>query len=192
MQSLSYANSREEIVKVGKLSWELGLNSLFSGNISIMLPNRDILITKTGKSLRELDGEEDLVIVRDSESSRGQASCEFFVHRGIYQIAGCGEGAVLHCHPPYSIAASFVSGDCIQPSYNEARDVLGPTRIVESQNRESLGEDPSAVGRALSMNKVVAVRGHGTFALANTIEQCLYLTHLLETSCRVMLLKNGR
>ncbi len=187
-----YANARNEIVKVGKLTWELGLNSVLSGNISIMLPNRDILITKTGKSLRALNGEEDLTVVQDSESSRGQASCEFFVHRGIYKMAGCADGAILHCHPPHSIAASFAPMDCIPPSYNEARDVLGVTRIVESQNRESLGEDPSAVGRALSMNKIVAVRGHGTFALAETLERCLYLTHLLETSCRVMFLKDRR
>ncbi len=187
-----YANARDEIVKVGQLTWELGLNSLFSGNISIMLPNRDILITKTGKSLRGLHPSEDLTGVADVESSRGQASCEFFVHRGIYTAAGCAEGAILHCHPPHSIAASFLPADCIPPSYNEARDILGATRIVESQNRESLGEDPSIVGRALAMNRVIAVRGHGTFALAETIERCLYLTHLLETSCRVMFLKNGR
>jgi len=187
-----YANARDEIVKVGKLTWELGLNSLLSGNISIMLPNRDILITKTGKSLRALDPDEDLTVVADVESSRGQASCEFFVHRGIYRIGGYAAGAILHCHPPHSIAASFALTDCIPPSYNEARDVLGATRIVESQNRESMGEDPSVVGRALGMNRIVAVRGHGTFALAETIERSLYLTHLLETSCRVMFLKSGR
>ena len=69
--------------------------------------------------------------------------------------------------------------------------MLGPTAIVASRNRESLGEDPAGIGRALTLNKIVAVRAHGTFALAETLEQCLYLTHLLESSCRVLFLRSN-
>ena len=188
----SFVNLRDEIVKVGKISWELGLNTLRSGNISVLLPNLDILITKTGKSLRALEPHEDLTVVSDLESLRGEASCEFYVHRGIYKLAGCTQGAILHCHPPNGIAASFMHEERIPPSYNEAQDVLGATVIVESRNRERLGEDPTIVGTALGMNKIVVVRGHGTFALGETLDQSLYLTNLLEKSCQVMLLKNTR
>jgi ribulose-5-phosphate 4-epimerase/fuculose-1-phosphate aldolase len=33
------------------------------------------------------------------------------------------------------------------------------------------------------------VRGHGTFALAETLDECVYLTHLLNNSCHVLFLK---
>src|SRR4029077_13199608 len=66
-----------EFVKVGQATWDLGLNSLKSGNMSLLLPNRHILITKTGRSLRGLNSETDLIAVDCSETERGEASCEF-------------------------------------------------------------------------------------------------------------------
>ena len=83
------------------------------------------------------------------------------------------------------IAATLVCEDHIPPSYNEAKDVLGRTRILESRDQETLGEDAEQTADALKEAKIVAVRGHGTFALAETLHECLYFTHLLETSCRV-------
>jgi ribulose-5-phosphate 4-epimerase/fuculose-1-phosphate aldolase len=183
--------TRKQIVSTGRATWELGLNSLKSGNVSVLLPNRSILITKTGRSLRNLKPHKDLTNVPRSQTARGNASCEFDVHRAIYEITGCVGGAILHCHPPCSIAASSLLRRVIPPAYNEAGDVLGHTAILESRNRESLGEDPAAIGQALTLNRVVAIRAHGTFALAETLEQCLYLTHLLESSCRVLFLRSN-
>lgn len=186
-----YSEARNEIVKIGRISWDLGLNSLKSGNLSVIMPNRDILITRTGKSLRELQPGKDLTIVPSVESDRGNASCEFYVHRAIYQITGTGSGAILHCHPPCSIAASSAFEENIPPAYNEAKDVLGTTAILNSADRESFGENPANVGHALRMNAIVAVRGHGTFALAENLAQGLYLTELLERSCRILLLSGA-
>lgn len=183
---------RKQIVQVGQDTWDLGLNSLKSGNISVLLAGHDILITKTGKSLRNLNPLTDLTVVSHSRTDRGEASCEFHVHRAIYEMAGCSEGAILHCHPPCAIAVTRMLKRRIPPAYNEAKDVLGDTTILDSCDREQLGEDPGVIGRALSLNKIVAIRDHGTFALAETLAECLYLTHLLETSCRVLFLRaNG-
>lgn len=89
----------------------------------------------------------------------------------------------------YTIAASWVCDARIPPAYNEAKDVLGHTLVLESQDQESSGEDPASIARALTDNKIVAVRGHGTFALAETLDECVYLTHLLENSCHVLFLR---
>jgi L-fuculose-phosphate aldolase len=182
--------ARNEIVRVGRATWELGLNSLKSGNISILLSENDILISKTGRSLKELNPDGDLTVVKGFDTDRGEASCEFYVHRGVYRGANDGRrGAILHCHPPNTIAAAWICNDEIPPAYNEAKDVLGQTSVVESGDREKLGEDPDLIAQPLSQAKIVAVRGHGTFALAETLEECLYLTHLLEISCQVLFLK---
>ncbi len=179
-----------EFVKVGQATWDLGLNSLKSGNMSLLLPDRQILITKTGRSLSGLDSETDLIAVDCMETERGEASCEFYVHRAIYVgVHDHQRGAILHCHGPSTIAATWVSQDYIAPSYNEAKDVLGKTRILESRDQETLGEDAEQIADALKDAKIVAIRGHGTFALAETLHECLYLTHLLETSCRVTFMR---
>jgi L-fuculose-phosphate aldolase len=183
--------NRNQIVRAGRASYRLGLNSLKSGNISLLLRSNNILITKTGRSLRNLNPRKDLTVILDSQTDRGEASCEFEVHRAIYQLSNCASGAILHCHSPYTVAAAAIARREIPPAYNEAKDVLGDSVIVNSRDAESLGEDPRAIGQALSLNRIVAVRGHGTFALAETLEQCLYLTQLLETSCHVLFLKAG-
>jgi len=181
--------TRAEFVKVGQATWDIGLNSLKSGNISLLLHNGDILITRTGRSMRGLDAVRDLISIGREETKRGDASCEFYVHRGIYGAAGDSRrGAIVHCHGPCTIAATGVWDDHIPPSFNEAEDVLGSTRILESRRQESSGEDPEQIADAMKDAKIVAVRGHGTFTLAETLEECLYLTHLLETSCRVSLM----
>jgi L-fuculose-phosphate aldolase len=184
--------SGAEFVRVGQATWDLGLNSLKSGNMSLLLPDRHILITKTGRSMRELNSETDLIAVDYRETERGEASCEFYVHRGIYLgVNDHRRGAILHCHGPCTIAATSVWEDHIPPGYNEAKDVLGRTRILESRDQERLGEDAEQIADALKEAKIVAVRGHGTFALAETLHECLYLTHLLETSCRVSFMRSS-
>jgi L-fuculose-phosphate aldolase len=183
------STTRSEIVTAAQATWELGLNSLRSGNVSVLLSTDDILITKSGRSLRGLNPYSDLIVVNPFETDRGEASCEFYVHRGIYKRAARGRSAILHCHSLYTVAASWVCDERIPPAYNEAKDVLGRTLVLESQDQEKLGEDPASIARALTENKIVAVRGHGTFALAETLDECLYLTHLLENSCHVLFLR---
>ena len=168
------STTRSEIVNAAQATWELGLNSLRSGNLSVLLPEENILITKSGRSLRGLNPHSDLVVVNPSETDRGEASCEFYVHRGIYKSAARGRGAILHCHPLYTVAASWVCDERIPPAYNEAKDVLGQTLVLESQDQEKLGENPASIALALTERKIVAVRGHGTFALAETVDECLY------------------
>jgi L-fuculose-phosphate aldolase len=184
------STTRSEIVNAAQATWELGLNSLRSGNVSVLLPTDNILITKSGRSLRSLNPYSDLIVVNSFESDRGEASCEFYVHRGIYRQAANGRCAILHCHPIYTVAASLVCAETIPPTYNEAKDVLGRTPVLESQDQERLGENPASIARALAESKIVAIRGHGTFALAETLDECLYLTHLLENSCHILFLRS--
>ena len=123
-----YYKTRKQMVKVGRITWELGLNSLKSGNISVLMPNRDIVITKTGKSLRDLHVEDDLTIVPKTKPDRGEASGEFYVHRGIYQASACGRGAILHCHPLHTIAASSISSQVSRPPLTRAEMCSGPRK----------------------------------------------------------------
>jgi L-fuculose-phosphate aldolase len=95
------------------------------------------------------------------ETERGEASCEFYVHRALYLgVNNQQRGAILHCHGPCTIAVTLVCEDHIPPSYNEAKDVLGRTRILESRNQETLGEDGEQIADALKDAKIVAIRGH--------------------------------
>jgi L-fuculose-phosphate aldolase len=92
---------REEIVRFGKLMHQAGLVAATDGNLSVRLPDGNILCTPTlmSKGLMEPD---DLVIVDPRGSklsgSRGVSS-ELAMHLLIYRSRR-DVGAVVHAHPP--------------------------------------------------------------------------------------------
>jgi L-fuculose-phosphate aldolase len=92
---------REEIVRFGKLLHQTGLVAATDGNLSVRLPNGNILSTPTlmSKGLMETD---DLVIVNDQGrkiSGSRDVSSEIAMHLFIYGKRR-DVGAVVHAHPP--------------------------------------------------------------------------------------------
>ena len=77
------------------------------------------------------------------------------------------------------------------PAITRPKTFSGERESSNPATRKRLGEDAEQIADALKEAKIVAVRGHGTFALAETLHECLYLTHLLETSCRVSFMRSS-
>src|SRR5580698_6504325 len=92
---------REEIVRFGRLMHQAGLVAATDGNLSVRLPDGNILCTPTlmSKGLMEPD---DMVIVdargNKISGSRGVSS-ELAMHLLIYRSRS-DVGAVVHAHPP--------------------------------------------------------------------------------------------
>jgi len=92
---------REEIVRYGKLLHQCGLVAATDGNLSVRLPDGNILCTPTlmSKGLMEPD---DLVIVDSSGnklSGTRNVSSEIAMHLLIYRRRR-DIGAIVHAHPP--------------------------------------------------------------------------------------------
>ena len=72
----------QDLLAVGRLLWEAGLVSSHGGNMSVRLPDGQLLITRTGAMLGRLDAG-DLVTVAADGSSEGQPSMDTAVHRAV-------------------------------------------------------------------------------------------------------------
>lgn len=169
-------------IKIGKELGRLGLVSSHSGNMSIR-HEAGILITRH-KAMLPCLGETDLVVAPLEGPCPG-ASSELPVHQAIYGQTNA--KAVLHCHPPYAVLLSLYL-DEISPVDVEGRLVLKRVRIVEVRNPVGSEEVAQAIIPCLQEDKVAIIRGHGSFAIGEDLEEALMLSSALEFSCRVLYL----
>ncbi len=95
--------------------------------------------------------------------------------------------AVVHAHPPYAVALSF-EGKEIVPCDVEGRALLSKVPILSPGKEVKAAKLAEKIARLLSECRVVLVRGHGSFAASQLLEEAYYYTAVLEQSCRLLYL----
>jgi L-fuculose-phosphate aldolase len=162
-----------------------GLVSSHSGNMSIRLGDR-MIITRRGSRLGCLE-EHDLIETGISKNDRltPLASTELAVHRAIYRETPA--LAVVHAHPPYSVALSLTDAEIV-PSSAEGLAVTGRVPILGRHMKVRPGGLAHRIAQALKRHRVILVHGHGSFAIGQLLEEAFNCTTMLEESCRVICL----
>lgn len=172
--------------KVGRDLFTSGLICGSGGNLSIRLGDR-IIITRRGSCKAELE-ELDLVETGLFKNDRNtpMASSELAVHREIYKHTPA--TAIVHAHPPHAVALSLAE-DEIVPNDDEGRAAIGyvpiightPTTIVP-------GILADEISTHLQKVRILMVRGHGSFATGQILEEAFDITSKFEESCKVLCL----
>lgn len=134
--------------------------------------------------------EEDIVETGVEEDDSGViiASTEIGVHRAIYQETSA--LAVIHAHTPYAISLSIVR-DEIVPIDDEGRYHLKKVPVLDV--KESIGSEEveKRIPPVLQDYPAAIVRGHGTFALGENLEEAYNWITVVESICKVIyLVKN--
>ena len=170
---------------VGQALFAQGLISSQGGNLSIKF-GEHLVITHRGSALGSIQ-ECDLVETGISKNNRATpfASTELEVHRCIYQKTSA--LAVVHAHPPYAVTLSFTE-KAIIPSDIEGQALLPKVPVLSPKKTKKLGELANDIARLLKEHRVVLVRGHGSFAASQLLEEAYYYTTVLEHSCRLLYL----
>jgi len=170
---------------VGQALFSQGLVSSQGGNLSVKL-GEHLLITHRGSTLGSIQ-KGDLVETGITKNNRATplASTELKVHRCIYQSTSA--LAVVHAHPPYAVALSFTEEEIV-PCDLEGRALLSKVPILGKRKVGKPGEFGEDIARLLREHKVVLVRGHGSFAASQLLEEAYYYTTVLEESCRLLYL----
>jgi len=171
-----------EFERIGK---RLFLEHLVGGNFGNMSirEGSGFFIKRTGAYL---DVVEEPVFVPLTGDVTGHASSEYRVHREVYKNTDY--RAVVHAHPPFSVAASLVM-DTIVPEDSEGKMFCPAIPVVTGPPGSQ--EIADNVGQALRSSKLVVGRGHGTFAGGTTLDEAYVLTSLCEYACRVIALKKS-
>lgn len=170
---------------IGQALFSQGLVSPQGGNLSVKM-GEHLVITHRGSALGHIQ-QGDLVETGINKNNRVTplASTELEVHRCIYRSTSA--LAVVHAHPPYAVALSFTEKEIVPPDI-EGRALLSRVPVLCKRVDGKAGKCGDEIARLLAKHKVVLVRGHGSFAASQLLEEAYYYTVVLEQSCRLLYL----
>ncbi len=172
-----------EFQAVGQDLFQQGIVSSHGGNISVRL-NDQLIVTRRGAHLGRL-AEQDLVETGVSWNDRAtpSASSELAIHRAIYRLTQA--HAVIHAHPVNAIALSLIDREIV-PMDAEGRRLLGKVEVIGDDVVDDVRPIVDQVAKALQHGRIVLLRGHGSFAVGQLLEEANRWTSILEQSCRIV------
>ena len=175
----------ESFREIGRDLYVANMISSHGGNLSIRLGDR-VVIKRRGAMLGALKPH-DLIETRIDKNDSGVAlaSTELLVHRTIYMQTPA--LAICHCHPRTAIAFSL-SRDEIVPIDNEASYLLKKVPVVAEEFASGTPQMAKTVASALQDYKIVMLRGHGSFATGQTLDEAFFWSSTLEEACQIMLI----
>jgi len=174
----------KEFRLIGEKLFMRGLNNSHSGNISIRR-NDYILISRTGSMLDSLT-EDDIVRVSFNNPNPYQdnrASMELIVHRAIYH-ANKNVKAIVHAHPPYSLAMAD-NCDKIIPYDQEGAYFFKKIPVMYVEQAIASNEVAAHIGHYVDHSHAVIVSRHGVFAWGETLEEAYHYVTAVESVCRL-------
>ncbi len=174
----------QQFAGVGRDLWDAQMISSHGGNLSLRVGDR-LIIKRRGAQLGRLQPH-DLVETKLEKNDSGVAlaSTELLVHRAIYLKTPA--LAICHCHPRTAIAFSL-SRDEIIPIDNEASYLLKKVPVIWEEFASGTPEMANKLATALQSYKIVMLRGHGSFAIGQTLDDALLLSTTFEEACQIML-----
>ena len=157
--------------EIGRDLYTGNMISSHGGNLSIRLGDR-LIIKRRGAMLGNLKMH-DLIetLIDKNDSGVALASTELLVHRAIYKSTPA--LAVCHCHPRTAIAFSL-SRDEYVPIDNEASYLLKRIPVVTEEFASGTPQMANKVAEALKNYKIIMLRGHGSFATGQTLDEAFH------------------
>lgn len=185
----NYDSYVEELVEICHRSYDRGLVSGTSGNISVKLPNGDVLITPTGVSLGEVTKDEIIKVDVDGKVLEGdyKPSKETGFHTGIYRKKP-EVNAVAHLHPPYIIAFATEKGSLPLVTVT-SRANLKDIQTVESFPAGSKGLAESVINSCVNSEEtnVILMKEHGMISMGKSLNEAYFLADIVEDTAKVAL-----
>lgn len=164
---------------IGRDIFLRGLISSHSGNMSIRAGNK-MFLTRRGSMLGRLAKRDIVEIdVEHDDSTILMASSEVVVHRAVYRNTSA--LAVVHTHPPYATLLSMIEDEII-PIDSEGSYLFKKIPVVSTERTIGSQEAAIIISEYLKDYKVVILRGHGSFARGDMLEEAYMITSSLEAS----------
>jgi L-fuculose-phosphate aldolase len=170
--------------EIGRDLYTADMVSSHGGNLSMRLGDR-IIIKRRGAMLGNLK-QHDLIEtgLERNDSGVALASTELIVHRQIYKQTPA--LAICHCHPRTAIALSL-SREEIVPIDNEGSYLLKKVPIIWEEFASGTPEMANKLANALKNYKIVMLRGHGSFATGQTLDEAFFWSSTLEEASQIIL-----
>jgi L-fuculose-phosphate aldolase len=170
--------------EIGRDLYAQNMVSSHGGNLSIRLGDR-VIIKRRGAMLGQLKPH-DLIEtgLEKNDSNVALASTELLAHRTIYLNTPA--LAICHCHPRTAIAFSLSRNEIV-PIDNEGSYLLKKIPVITEEFASGTPQMANKVAEALKDYKIIMLRGHGSFATGQTLDEAFFWSSTLEEACQIML-----
>jgi L-fuculose-phosphate aldolase len=177
----------KQIIDVGRWIWEKDLSSGMSGNISIKVSDKVILITGRGTCLGMLKEEDVCTIDLEGKPLKKDfvPSSEKLFHTSVYKNLEA--QAIVHLHPTFC-NGYFAMHDRIAFDTFETRLTLGDIPVIDQKTPTIT--DISPVIEALRKSNVVVLKHHGVVAIGETLNDVFFLAQTLEEAVKIACIKD--
>ncbi|OAG27950.1 class II aldolase/adducin family protein [Thermodesulfatator autotrophicus] len=177
---------RSTVAEFARKAGEEGLMVGSEGNISVKVKDR-IYITPSGVFKKELESQDIVVLDLEGNIIDGRnPSSEFRMHLAVYKTRE-DVSAIIHAHPPYTLALDLTGEDFNKNYLAEIPLILG--KVSRVPYREPGTEDlAKEVAEASQEADVLVLERHGAVTLGKNLSQALNLMLVLEKVSKVILL----
>lgn len=180
---------REEIVRIGRLLYDKGLICSSEGNISARLHGGRVLITPSGLHKGFLTIDDLLIVDMDGRvvvpagNPALKPTSELPMHLEAYRQRP-DIGAVVHCHPPLSIALSIADIPLSTYLLPEVTVMLGTIPTTQFA-MPSTAENSSAIRELIRHHDGIVLRRHGALTVGPSPMAAFMQMETLEQQARI-------
>ncbi len=141
-----YTEEKREVIKAALEIKESGLIMLAGGNVSIRMPNGDILVTPSGTYYETMEPDDILVMDKGGEIIEGmmKPSVDFIALKYVYDNMP-EVNAIIHTHQPYATAVGLVADELPVCVTTLANATLGAVAVAPYSSAASLEMGIAAV-----------------------------------------------
>jgi L-fuculose-phosphate aldolase len=184
---MSERQIRQQIVQVGKLLYEKGFICASDGNISVRLSPNRILITPSGLHKGLLEPDHILLIDANGDVIRGarglKPTSELPMHLEAFRQRD-DISAVVHAHPPISVALSIAGismTDCLLPEVIVFLGIIPTTAYATPSSEENV----RAIRDLITHHDGLILQRHGSLTVGNDVMQAFMRTETIEQNARI-------
>jgi L-fuculose-phosphate aldolase len=185
MQRVSEADLRRHLVEVCRRMYHQGYIAAGDGNVSAKIDDERVLVTPTGFHKGRI-GEADLVIV-DPEGKllRGahQPSSEFLMHALAYRERP-DVRAVVHAHPPITVALALAGISLAQCLLSETCLVLGAI-LTAPYSTPTTDEVPRVLRPFVRQANAIVMDRHGALTLGRHLDEAYDRLEAMEHASKI-------
>ena len=184
-----------EIVHAAKKMYAFRYEMSNGGNVSMRIPDTDLMLIKGTNVAFDEICEENLVVTDfDGKVVQGtiKPSKEGLLHGALYK-AFPEVGAIMHCHSPYATAWA-TNHESLEFVTHHAQMKLHACPVIDTHSYvvspEYFPEVIDAI-RHVSGTNTFILRAHGQVAMGKTMRDATYLAELVEETAQIAVLSSA-
>lgn len=179
---------KQQICDIGKRIYAKNFAAANEGNISIRVDENTVLCTPTRhcKGFMSVDDICTVDMTGQQTAGKLKRTSEVLLHIEIYKNRPDIK-SVVHCHPPHATAFAIAREPIPTAVLPEPDIFLGevPIAAYETPGSQNFAE---TIAPFIQKTNVIVLANHGTVSYDTEIEQAYWLTEILDSYCRVLIL----